>query len=114
MSLSRIKFIFFFILMSAVVSAHGVTGLQKSNSVDPSVACLPVFKSADSLKLKKNCVGHSNGSVIQSNIIRLKKCDLSNQQYAQSGCCSWHKGVCGCSGGRAVCCDGTLSPSCGC
>ena len=32
----------------------------------------------------------------------------------RSGCCSWHGGVCGCSGGRAVCCDGQLSPSCGC
>ena len=31
-----------------------------------------------------------------------------------SGCCSYHGGVCGCSGGRAVCCDGQLSPSCGC
>ena len=30
------------------------------------------------------------------------------------GCCSWHCGVCGCAGGRAKCCDGTLSPSCGC
>lgn len=34
---------------------------------------------------------------------------------ARSGCCSWHGGVCGCSSsGRAVCCDGALSPSCGC
>ena len=34
---------------------------------------------------------------------------------AKSGCCSWHDGVCGCSsGGRVVCCDGTLSPSCTC
>ena len=32
----------------------------------------------------------------------------------RSGCCSWHGGVCGCQGGRALCCDGTLSPSCGC
>ena len=32
----------------------------------------------------------------------------------QSGCCSWHGGVCGCSGGRKSCCDGTTSPSCGC
>lgn len=32
----------------------------------------------------------------------------------RSGCCSYHGGVCGCSGGRARCCDGTLSPSCGC
>jgi hypothetical protein len=32
----------------------------------------------------------------------------------QSGCCSHHSGVCGCSGGRKKCCDNTLSPSCTC
>jgi hypothetical protein len=32
----------------------------------------------------------------------------------KSGYCAHHGGVCGCSGGRAKCCDGTLSPSCGC
>lgn len=32
----------------------------------------------------------------------------------RSGCCSWHSGVCGCSGGRSLCCDGSLSPTCGC
>ena len=33
-----------------------------------------------------------------------------------SGCCSHHRGVCGCSadGRHAVCCDGAQSPSCGC
>ena len=30
------------------------------------------------------------------------------------GCCSHHGGVCGCENGRAVCCDGSYSPSCGC
>jgi hypothetical protein len=31
------------------------------------------------------------------------------------GCCSHHRGVCGCSSGeRAKCCDGTLSPTCEC
>ena len=30
------------------------------------------------------------------------------------GCCSWHGGVCGCENGRTKCCDGTLSPTCGC
>jgi hypothetical protein len=30
------------------------------------------------------------------------------------GCCSHHGGVCGCGGTRAQCCDGSLSPSCGC
>lgn len=39
---------------------------------------------------------------------------LGNSQFAQAGCCSWHGGVCGCSGGRILCCDGVLSPSCGC
>lgn len=40
--------------------------------------------------------------------------NISNVQ-ARRGCCSWHGGVCGCSeSGRQVCCDGTLSPSCGC
>lgn len=39
---------------------------------------------------------------------------LDAMQLAKSGCCSWHGGVCGCVGGRAKCCDGTLSPSCGC
>ena len=34
---------------------------------------------------------------------------------AQRGCCSHHGGVSGCSsGGRQVCRDGTLSPSCTC
>lgn len=37
-----------------------------------------------------------------------------NTKLAGRGCCSRHRGVCGCSGGRAVCCDGSLSPSCGC
>lgn len=35
-------------------------------------------------------------------------------QIARSGCCSWHGGVCGCIGGRVVCCDGTFSPTCTC
>lgn len=39
---------------------------------------------------------------------------LSADELAKRGCCSWHGGVCGCSGGRAVCCDGSYSPSCGC
>ena len=36
------------------------------------------------------------------------------QVIERRGCCSWHGGVCGCSGGRALCCDGSPSPSCGC
>lgn len=35
-------------------------------------------------------------------------------EVGQRGCCSWHGGACGCENGRVKCCDGTLSPSCGC
>lgn len=39
---------------------------------------------------------------------------IKSEQYERRGCCSHHGGVCGCSGSRALCCDGSLSPSCGC
>lgn len=39
---------------------------------------------------------------------------LFQPDEGRSGCCSWHGGVCGCQGGRTLCCDGTLSPSCKC
>lgn len=48
------------------------------------------------------------------------KCEQSiflnseSKEIVQRGCCSHHAGVCSCSGGRQVCCDGTLSPSCLC
>ena len=38
----------------------------------------------------------------------------TQDQLARRGCCSHHSGVCGCSSGRSKCCDGSLSPSCGC
>lgn len=38
----------------------------------------------------------------------------SGDKIQKSGCCSYHGGVCGCSAGRALCCDGTLSSACGC
>lgn len=46
-------------------------------------------------------------------------CPISNSVAKQDlftarGCCSWHGGVAGCSGGRVVCRDGTTSPSCRC
>ena len=44
----------------------------------------------------------------------LHNSDVTDEKLARRGCCSHHKGVCGCSGGRQQCCDGTLSPSCTC
>jgi len=39
---------------------------------------------------------------------------LAAQTQKQQGCCSHHGGVCGCSAGRDVCCDGAYSPTCRC
>lgn len=44
----------------------------------------------------------------------LTKRDVKTDQLARRGCCSHHGGVCGCQGGRIVCCDGGYSPSCTC
>lgn len=44
----------------------------------------------------------------------LRMSGLTSDQLTKRGCCSWHDGVCGCTGGRQQCCDGTLSPSCTC
>jgi len=38
----------------------------------------------------------------------------SYEPLEKRGCCSHHGGVCGCESDRAKCCDGQLSPSCGC
>jgi hypothetical protein len=41
-------------------------------------------------------------------------CEADRSNPQGQGCCSWHGGECGCSDGRDVCCDGSLSPSCTC
>ena len=61
--------------------------------------------------LKISCVAKESNQ----NFLNLKGNITKNQLLiAKSGCCSWHHGVCGCRGGRVVCCDGTLSPTCTC
>ena len=52
-------------------------------------------------------------SKAEANKIKLASVKTSNEEQRR-GCCSWHRGVCGCRGGRTLCCDGTLSPSCRC
>ena len=39
---------------------------------------------------------------------------LAMDEPQKKGCCSRHGGVCGCDKktGKAICCDGTLSPTC--
>jgi hypothetical protein len=46
--------------------------------------------------------------------VRLGVGGAVDAELEKRGCCSHHKGVCGCEGGRALCCDGQLSPTCGC
>lgn len=55
----------------------------------------------------------ATSSKIRTNEIALMGANTGDKEQ-RSGCCSWHGGVCGCRNGRALCCDGKLSPSCGC
>jgi hypothetical protein len=58
----------------------------------------------------------STSELIMSPTVSLAQAASENKDQTpqRRGCCSWHGGVCGCENGHAVCCDGTLSPSCGC
>jgi hypothetical protein len=63
--------------------------------------------------------GESCGDKISNDYITtlLNQTSISSEtQIVRRGCYSWHGGVCGCdrNQGRAICCDNTLSPSCGC
>jgi len=60
----------------------------------------------------------TNQTPIPKPIERPAECEAKTfatvAETMQSGCCSWHGGVCGCSNGRKTCCDGSASPSCVC
>lgn len=49
-------------------------------------------------------------------LIGMSNSVMADNDYTldKGGCCSHHRGVCGCSGNRDLCCDGSLSPSCRC
>lgn len=47
-------------------------------------------------------------------LIMLLLCLNPISVFAQKGCCSSHGGVVGCSGGKQLCADGSLSPTCKC
>lgn len=51
---------------------------------------------------------------LQTNPIRAPQSTKDEPSTERSGCCSHHSGVCGCSMGHTMCCDGTTSPSCTC
>lgn len=47
-------------------------------------------------------------------LIPKKICVTNVTDVNRRGCCSNHGGVCGCSGNKKKCCDGTISPTCKC
>jgi len=92
------------LLASFAVLGEELQSIQFANnqSSEQSLTCSQVSQSSESRQ-----------SQCSSNIEYLA--DLAiDKQLEKRGCCSWHGGVCGCSAGRAVCCDGKLSPTCGC
>jgi len=68
------------------------------------------------LKLERSCDVSSHQHIFDILKSKNAECLPSSPNYieARRGCCSHHGGVCGCSHGRNLCCDGELSPSCGC
>lgn len=72
-------------------------------------ACLSGFCT----KSAEKAFASSSGSPGNLSWITIPTMTLSGRDL-QQGCCSWHGGVCGCSGGRTFCCDDTFSPSCTC
>ncbi len=63
-----------------------------------------------SLFAQSEVTNTTTGNVNESKLALI----YNNPSVEKQGCCSWHGGVQGCSGGRLVCNDGTLSPSCTC
>lgn len=55
-----------------------------------------------------------SAATVKSQCESLQSSGVSKELLAQSGCCSHHDGVCGCSGTMVLCCDNSFSPSCRC
>jgi len=96
------------LLFSVNVNADSKPNLERytetiSSNHSIQNACSKIDHSLLELTFEKDKAGKACVSGIEN-----------QEQVAGRGCCSWHGGVCGCSNGRALCCDGQLSPSCGC
>ena len=74
----------------------------------------------DSVLINESNCNYSSESIqfgfsdLSEGVTQLSYMNYNILDSNQRGCCSWHGGVCGCEGGRKVCCDGSLSPSCRC
>lgn len=79
----------------------------------PCLLLLGLF-SLSTFALDKPTTPSEISPAIQPQADQIKDCDNKNIVISKRGCCSWHKGVCGCANGRVVCCDGKFSPRCSC
>lgn len=62
----------------------------------------------------KKLIATMLGGFLMHSTLATAPVGMPDPEPQKSGCCSWHGGVCGCSGGRVTCCDGSTSPSCKC
>ncbi|MEB3245676.1 MAG: hypothetical protein VKJ06_06805 [Vampirovibrionales bacterium] len=79
------------------------------------LAFLSVFLPANDFGLQMLPLAQAS-EVSQAPVDNLPKLPnlASASRVSQTGCCSFHGGVCGCAGASTQCCDGSLSPSCSC
>lgn len=91
--MKRVMFVAVFVavLLPTFSFASDIEGYQQERNITEGTVCISL--------LSPNTEENKN---------------ISTNEMERSGCCSWHGGVCGCQNGRTLCCDGTLSPSCGC
>ncbi len=68
------------------------------------LSAFPAFTAGGQQREVQMAQGAADGSGRDSHV----------RSIAGRGCCSKHKGVCGCRNGRVLCCDGSLSPTCTC
>lgn len=85
-------------VLPAIVPALGWAGQALAVEADPMTP--------------RSCATATRPWTPPDHIDAIGRCDT--RLLAGRGCCSHHRGQCGCQKGRVVCCDGTLSPSCRC
>lgn len=95
------KKLFLIVLLLASSTAFAEVSRSNEEAINPSIESTQMIPQ------------ESQQSRCDSSKDSLAVVDI-NKQLERRGCCSHHGGVCGCSSGRATCCDGSLSPSCGC
>ena len=94
---------------------------KQSEHVIPKTKSYACTEAIRAYEFEKTSVRFDRAATAKKKRVMEKACGYKPKQIIASedtldrrGCCSHHGGVCGCSGPRIKCCDGSLSPSCGC